>query len=262
LPLLQPEPATEKSTYEARILKPRGVHEMDPNVYVYTPEFAKRFQMPQEWASADLQGADAVAFRVMPTYRSCGWGGNPNACREDEVRCEMDMYFDHGRNPLPWDDRVRSVETDTYKTSVWFFGSNVLARPKGSLIATYRHPFTDPKTGKELGWQTAGSISIGWTGTRSYDREIFRGVSLVTLGVGCEVVRAAWLAAEPLREKQLSAGEAHRFISLPVAWQTRVKKALYESDERSKAFFKQEGEKAMRELKEKPVQSIPITPLQ
>jgi hypothetical protein len=29
LPLLHPEPATEKSTYEARILKPRGVQEVE-----------------------------------------------------------------------------------------------------------------------------------------------------------------------------------------------------------------------------------------
>jgi hypothetical protein len=48
---------------------------MDPNVYAYSAEFAKRFQMPDEWIATDLKGADAVAWRMMPSYQECGWGG-------------------------------------------------------------------------------------------------------------------------------------------------------------------------------------------
>ncbi|MBI3728391.1 MAG: hypothetical protein HY254_08675 [Burkholderiales bacterium] len=154
LQTLASEPATDLSSYEARIAKRRSVHDMDPNVYVYTPEFARRFQMPMEWASEELKGADAVAFRVMPHYKSCGWGGDPNACREDEVRCHMDVYFDHKKNPLPWDDRMRSSDPDRSMSTLAFIGNvaNPFSRPRGTLIASYRSPFTDPKSGKELGW--------------------------------------------------------------------------------------------------------------
>ena len=51
-----------------------GIRNRDPNIYVYTPAFAQHFQMPVQWESKALQGADAVAFRVMPTYATCGWG--------------------------------------------------------------------------------------------------------------------------------------------------------------------------------------------
>lgn len=135
LRLLPSEPATEQSAYEARLNR-RGVHDVDPNVYVYTPEFAKRFQLPMEWASEELKGADAVAFRVVPTYKSCGWGGNPKACREDEVRCDMDVYFDHQRNPLPWDERMRPTDLDRSTSSLAFIGNiaNPFVRPKGKHI--------------------------------------------------------------------------------------------------------------------------------
>ena len=69
LQLIPSEPATKQSSYEAGRNR-RGVQDADPNIYVYTPEFAKRFQMPMQWVSDDLKGADAVAFRVMPYYKS------------------------------------------------------------------------------------------------------------------------------------------------------------------------------------------------
>jgi hypothetical protein len=265
LPSLASEPATEQSSYEARILKRHGVHDVDPNVYVYTPEFAKRFQLPMEWASDELKGADAVAFRVVPSYKTCGWGGDPNACREDEVRCDMDVYFDRKRNPLPWDERMREVDMDRSVSSLAFIGNiaNPFTRYKGNLIDTYRAPFTDPKTGKELGWQSATSMGVGWTGIRSYDREIFQGISLVTFGVGCGVPRAAWLAGSFVGEKNTSTSkEVLAFIALPPTWQIRVKQALSESDQHRKAFFKQQGEKALKALQEQPEPNKPITPIQ
>ena len=186
LKMLPSEPATEQSSYEAGRNR-RGVQDADPNIYVYTPEFAKRFQMPLQWASDDLKGADAVAFRVMPYYKSCGWGGDPKACREDEVRCHMDVYFDHKRNPLPWDERMRPTDLDFDTTSQWFIGNvaNRLMRPQTTLLGgppLPRSPFTDPKTGKELGWQggyyrKANDRGGSFVGVRAYDREIFHGIS-------------------------------------------------------------------------------------
>jgi hypothetical protein len=265
LPLLQPEPATEKSSYEARILKRQGVRDVDPNVYVYTPAFAKRFQMPLEWASDELKGAEAVAFRVVPSYKTCGWGGDPKACQEDAVRCDMDVYFDHKLNPLPWDERMRPAALDRSTTSGAFIANvaNPLSRPKGTLIDSYRSPFTDPTSGKELGWQSVGAMGQGWTGIRSYDREIFQGISLVTFGVGCGAPSAAWLAESLVWEKDARTGNGARvFISMPPSWQSRIKQALADSDQRSKAFFKEQGQKALKALQAEPVPSKPATPIQ
>ena len=268
LPLLQAQPATEQSSYEAG-LKRRGVRDADPNVYVYTPEFAKRFQLPMQWASEELKGADAVAFRVMPTYKTCGWGGDPSACREDEVRCDMDVYFNHKKNPLPWDDRMHATEMDRSMTSQWFIGNvaNPLARPQSPLIGgpIPRGPFTDPKSGKELGWQDwhGGSVG-GWLGTRAYDREIFAGISLVTFGASCtSPALELWLASEGLSKRDVPGSQSlKQLVILPLTWQLRVKQALTDSDQRSKSFFRQQGEKALKALQAQPAVSKPAAPIQ
>jgi hypothetical protein len=57
-----------------------GILEQDPHIYAYTAEFAKRFDLPPEWINEDLQGADAIAWRMLPDTKTCGWGGNPQAC--------------------------------------------------------------------------------------------------------------------------------------------------------------------------------------
>jgi len=40
-----------------------GQYSEDPNIWVYTTEFAKRFGMPLEWADDSLKGAYAISFR-------------------------------------------------------------------------------------------------------------------------------------------------------------------------------------------------------
>ena len=73
----------------------------DPNVWVYTPEFAERFAMPTKWATDELKGAQAAAFRIVYNHeQTCGWFGDPEACRKG-YRCVMDLYTDHDAG-LPW----------------------------------------------------------------------------------------------------------------------------------------------------------------
>lgn len=272
LPMQPSESATEQSSYAARILNRRGVREVDPNVYVYNAEFAKRFQMPQEWVSDELKGADAVAFRVVPGYKTCGWGGNPQACREEE-RCEMDLYFDHQRNPLPWDERMKSTDQNYYRASAWFLVSpaNRFARPRTNLLGGLplpRDPFTNPSTGKELGWQsftsTEGLSGHGWIAVVGYDRQIFTSTSLVTVGVMCgypiaALVMASDRAMNPFNPKDPG---VYKSILLPKDWQARVASATQESEQRNKAFYKEQGEKALKSLKETPIPNKAIAPLQ
>jgi hypothetical protein len=271
LPVQASEAATDQSSYAARVLNRRGVHEVDPNIYVYNAEFAKRFQMPLEWVSDELKGADAVAFRVVPGYKTCGWGGNPQACREDEVRCEMDLYFDHQRNPLPWDERMKSSDQNYYRASAWFLASpaNRFARPRTNLLGgppLPREPFTDSQNGKELGWQDymKGNSVGGWIGTLGYDRELFQGVSLVTLSAVCgQAPLELWLASSSIYRDDIDKSSAlSKRIVLPERWRSRVEKDLQSSEQRSKAFYKEQGEKALKALKEAPAPNKVIVPLQ
>ena len=258
---IEQEPVGPSYHERWRVFKPgSGTKQVDPNVYVYSPDFAKRFQMPEEWSSTELNGVDAVAFRVMPSYSSCGWGGGPKACNTNEVRCEMDLYFDHKANPLPWDERYPEVRANRYSTSVHFIPapireSRLPKRPNDHSFFGEYQPFVDPNTGKGMWWEGGYWENNGGGGIHmsmvSYDREIFKGIAFLTMSGGCgEPATAIWLTANNggYREKT----KAYKLITLPQDWRLRVKQALHETKERAEAFFKREGEKAVKALRESP----------
>lgn len=269
---LTPEAPTPQSSYEARILKRKDVHDIDPNVYAYTAEFAKRFQMPEQWIAPDLKGAEAVAFRVMPGYKSCGWGGNPDACKEDEMRCMLDVYFDHDKQPLPWDERMPSRKLDTYLLSSNFLWSPTHPRTQwlrpGDGFLTRFSPFVDPTTGKGLGWNGGywhSKVEHGgsFVGLRAYEREAFLGVSLIVFGMACDpksVPQSVWLSHENLG--YLEREKSSHIVNLPSDWQTRVREALAPYDQRNRTFYRKEGEKALKSLQQNPATQVPMTPLQ
>ena len=255
----QTKPARASYDERWRVFKPgSGTKEVDPNVYAYSPEFAKRFQMPAEWISTELKGADAVAFRITPTYASCGWGGDPKACRTDEVTCYVDVYFDHQRNPLPWDERYPEVMADANKYSSHFIPApprvSRLPRRADDISFAWYSPLVDPKTGKGLGWQNfiKGATNGGWTALLSYDKQIFSGMSLLTLLTSCDTpYDELWLTSGHIYTKDIAVSpQLNRRVELPMSWQIRVQQAMQETSELSQAFFKREGEKAMKALRE------------
>jgi len=66
----------------------------DPYLWVVTPEFAKRFCMPEEFVSEDLKGAEAVAFSLKQNNDEvgCGWANNDKACI-GEIVLRFDVYL-------------------------------------------------------------------------------------------------------------------------------------------------------------------------
>ncbi len=69
----------------------------DNFLWVVTPEFARKFCMPPEFVSAELKGAEAVAFRIVEDADEeiCGWGGREQVCaRMKELRFEI--YLKNG----------------------------------------------------------------------------------------------------------------------------------------------------------------------
>jgi hypothetical protein len=250
----------------------------DPNVYVYTAEFAKRFQMPDAWISTDLKGVDAVAWRLMPSYKECGWGGDPKAC-SDSVQCEVDLYFDHQQQPMPWDPQRPERYISPFKSSVGFLANypridavnhpnypvtfrklREPVRPKDDFFSD-DSPFIDPKSGKGLTIQYFSSLAerSGW-GFRdftTYDKEVFPRMALVTMQEpSCDGVIAAYVFANdyvrpPLDTKDNAVVHA---VLLPQSWRDRVALAAKDHQERRDAFFKSEGERAIKALREKSAQ--------
>ncbi len=66
----------------------------DTFIWVVTPEFARRFCMPEQFVDATLKGAEAIAYRIEadPFQEICGWGGNKEVCGAAR-RARFEVYL-------------------------------------------------------------------------------------------------------------------------------------------------------------------------
>jgi hypothetical protein len=179
------------------------VFRRDPNVWVYTTEVAQRVGMPLEWASDELKGVAAAAFRMERdgAEEDCGWGGNPKACKP-LVRCVLELYFDRQAHPLPW--APNRMVADFYWQHVssafhflpstgWGPGPNgdvsraVKSSPNYPDLS--RQPFADPQTGEELnfepGLDNPAGVRLGGNRVTAYDKEIHGRYSFVRVQKLC-----------------------------------------------------------------------------
>ena len=262
----QNQPPTYATSYRARILERGGIRDVDPNIYVYSAAFAQRFQMPEEWISDELTGAEAAAFRMVPAPKSCGWNWDLNNCREDEVMCELDLYFDSNKQQLPWDERAPVAAMNIHNTSVLnlYSDANRLYRPASTENPrASRSAFTNHVTGDELRWQIADSIAVGWVPTFNYDREIFKDISMLTLFTGCGGVKGAWLSNKYVYWKDVrSSPRVAYLVSFPETWRQRITAALKTQKERDHAFYKREGEKALEAINKSRKPATSVVPLE
>lgn len=98
-----PPPPIDSSAYERAFVQGDGRNPFtaDPFTWVYTRAFAERFGMPEKWIELELEGALAVAFRMVDlNIFDCGYGGSEHSCWPPTT-CQMDMYYDTGI-ALPW----------------------------------------------------------------------------------------------------------------------------------------------------------------
>jgi hypothetical protein len=221
-------------SYTAIHVTNRQVHDIDPNIWAYSAAFAERFKMPKEWIAPDLQGAEAVAFRMEPAYKTCGWGGNPNACREDEMRCVMDVYFDNVKQPLPWDDKVRVTDLDVMATSVKFLPKQI-SRPLSGGVK--RNPFSEPGTGNDLRWFVK---FMGFEGGNegviaAYDRSIFEGISFLKVSPSCG--ESIYMQLQTHGFDKEKAAVYHK-VTFPTSWRQRTKKVIQAVNAKNEAHFK------------------------
>lgn len=72
----------------------------DPWVWAVTPQFAAEFCMPPEFVSAELKGAEAVAYKMVQDQDEivCGWGNNAEVCSPGTEH-RFEIYYKTGAIP-------------------------------------------------------------------------------------------------------------------------------------------------------------------
>lgn len=244
-------PAIKMSRYEATHEGSKSVFRRDPNIWVMTPEVAQRSGMPKEWASTELKGVAAAAFRREPegAEQDCGWGGNKNAC-SPVVNCVLELYFDRNTHLLPWREGSPVADFDTRRGSSnahqHFGGGADPITGKGSRlglgISEARQPFTDPETGVGLFWWWTSPVYMAGTGksqVMAYDREIHGSFSYLKLATGCtgQDINGETLALQ-LRDERSKVIKQFHEIYLPSSWTKRVDSVSKLTRQQDESFYK------------------------
>ena len=123
----------------------------DESIWTYTEAFGKQFGMPPEGVSAELQGLEAVAFRVERSHIDmCGMGGKESACIPNAF-CMLDLYIDEAKHPLPWREPNQLSGWGGWYSSLFFVKRReALDRVTGSLDIGTLAPFVDQSGTKLL----------------------------------------------------------------------------------------------------------------
>ncbi|MEY4419884.1 MAG: hypothetical protein RLZZ498_480 [Pseudomonadota bacterium] len=222
------------------------VFRRDPNIWVYTPEIANRVGMPLEWASDELKGVAAAAFRMERdgAEEDCGWGGNPKACKP-VVRCVLELYFDRQTQPLPWakDSLILDVARGSDGSSGQHFSpvgrfSKDDPMPRMGLT---RQPFADPQTGEELIFANSHS-NAGW-GVLAYDREIHGRYAFVRLDDGCgrperDFSKGQVLQLRPGKRFGEVSKKVFHEVTLPASWTKRIRELTDKKWQQDNDFYK------------------------
>lgn len=152
-------------TFEGQLIP--GPFGKDIHVWVYTKEFSERFGMPKKWISNELKGVSAAAWRRSKTGEiTCGWGGNKDACKDEEADV-LELYFDTTKvnlNWAPWSKEVDNIQLGPNISSVSFLTSQRCEqrRTRTNFPGIFRkkdpcwiygvrqQPFSVPDTGSEI----------------------------------------------------------------------------------------------------------------
>jgi hypothetical protein len=227
----------------------KGTFKKDPNVWVLTKEFAERTGMPTEWASSELQGAEAVAFRYEQdgAEEECGWMGDPGRCAP-VFQCVLEIYFDNGKHKLPW-DTVRPSMYDRSHSSIRHLGAMPWPLPSDPNLRKEEQlrrrklysPFTDPESGRQL-------VIPGFH-VSAYDRDLYAGLSMLKLRMHlCEMPDKAFsFGIQLYDEKNEKLLKNFHLIHLPVEYAQRVRHVSNRDRDRWREKTREAGQQIMDE---------------
>lgn len=246
-------------TFEGQV-RP-GPYAVDPNVWVYTKEFAERFGMPMEWVSPDLKGVEAAAWSKVKTGgTTCGWGGNKEACKENE-NDRLTLFFDTTKSKSPW--RIGIRDTDyAIQGAVGYLSPQkceTRRKPSESTIARAMHgdkntcnahveeqPFADSDTGADIFWFGKGIAYAGQGNlirVGAYDKSTYPRLAWVQMGYTRPVglfnpPEAAVLTLEARDAPLGKTLKKYHEIILPEGFDRRIKAILDSQREAEREFYK------------------------
>lgn len=149
----------------------------DPWLWVVTPAFAQKYCMPPQFVSADLKGAEAVAFRLLSKGddENCGFGGNPNVCT-GEVVLRFDVY-------VKSDVMLPKAHDGTYFQMTMTPSRMLIAKSQSENKARVKYHREHPEPalkphflGQQVGLVGVKDDKVAWSIVALYEQTHFGGI--------------------------------------------------------------------------------------
>lgn len=149
----------------------------DPWLWVVTPAFAQKYCMPPEFVSAELKGAEAVAFRLLSKGddENCGFGGNPNVC-SGEVVLRFDVY-------IKSDVKLPKAHEGTYFQMTMTPSRMLIAKSQSENNARVKYHKEHPESalkphfaGQQVGLVGVKDDKVAWSIVALYEQTHFGGI--------------------------------------------------------------------------------------
>lgn len=162
-----------------------GTYPKDMHVWVYTSEFAKRFGMPEKWIDDELDGAEALAYRIdLDVYGiKCGYFGEQENCRPSTA-CVVDMYIDDNAN-LPWNHEARFASRYGHKSHGFLVGQTKDDKPLYPKLRRTKRGGYNYKMGLDVVYVSGSKIPLNNYHMLEYDRDIYRGLDYISGTMTC-----------------------------------------------------------------------------
>lgn len=235
----------------------------DPNIWVVTPEFGKKYGMEDEYIDPELGGIEAASYKVENIHIECGFGGKADACLQ-QTQGRLEIYIDENKVSLPWlhpQERadwhdsyssVRLLRTDNQLDDYPYPFSKQIIKNKLTQMDYRIRPFADLQTNHEaayfedLGDKDDWQVMVG--GILGYKRNAIDGLTVISFfyqvhetGENKNRPRTFRLMSDFDRimgRKAKNAKLFHTFY-IPAKFIQQIIQADKESKEKNKAFFKQ-----------------------
>ena len=176
----------------------RRNYTLDNYLWVVTPEFAKRYCMPESMVSSELKGAEAIAFRMVDgaDMDRCGVDdqGKHHCTQQSMGRFEIYLpqslklpaanpdvrFYDSRRNTTEW---LFSGNQDRVSRSQRFIKGQYTPPP--GTVPRFANMFGHPNRGYTFGLMFMASGSLPWTTSALYEvgfrKDVIPGMDLLIL---------------------------------------------------------------------------------
>ncbi|MEF8794504.1 MAG: hypothetical protein V5A50_12615 [Thiohalorhabdus sp.] len=153
----------------------------DTNVWVYTPEFAERFGMPEKWESTKLKGAVAAAWRVeWPGIRTV-FPHKGKEVAKPESYCFLDVYVPSSAKIQWLTDRVMDRRYLPPSSPAYLVPKTEKDKKRYEFET---HEVGVPSSGGTVEFGTVDQ-DLGGFPIREYQRDLYPGITYIQFWKSC-----------------------------------------------------------------------------